>query len=318
MSSYNLIPVNRLPQPQIISLPEFQILLDAIKQQYLDLEPKFSSVLELDSEPLTIHCRVLAYRELIWHSHFNDVIKSKLLAFATGSDLDHIGVWPYGVERLQNETDESFRNRIQSAPEGLSTAGSRGSYIWHALAVDSNILDVSLQTPSFQRSAIPDDLVNRFPANSFVLKERNNVGVQNAMPGHLAVNLLFKKNVSEEIKLDIISKTQSALNADDVRPINDIPIVREGKVNKYIVDARYELDSGAAAEVILNQAKVDGFAYVNSVFKLGEPVAIGGLYDALWQPGFKRLVIINPSSDIINSKDSASECEQINLLPLTA
>ncbi|NIK10165.1 phage-related baseplate assembly protein [Xanthomonas arboricola] len=83
-----------------------------------------------------------------------------MLAFATGTNLDHLGAL-LGVARLvldpgqpENgiaptyESDVAFRRRIQLAPEGFSVAGPEGAYIYHALSAAADVMDASATSPA--------------------------------------------------------------------------------------------------------------------------------------------------------------------------
>ena len=85
-----------------------------------------------------------------------------MLAFAEDADLDHIGA-RYNVERLvvdpgdasaippvpaTYEPNADFRRRIQLSFEALTTAGSTGSYIYHALSASGQVRDASATSPA--------------------------------------------------------------------------------------------------------------------------------------------------------------------------
>lgn len=91
------------------------------------------------------------HRETLLRALVNDKARAVLLAFAVGTDLDHIGAL-VGLERavvapatneapVIMETDDRLRRRIQLALEAFSVAGPAGAYEFHALAVDPSILD---------------------------------------------------------------------------------------------------------------------------------------------------------------------------------
>ncbi|WP_204322984.1 baseplate J/gp47 family protein, partial [Streptococcus pneumoniae] len=84
-----------------------------------------------------------------------------MLAYASGSDLDVIAA-NYNVKRqvIQEannnvtpkipeilEDDTSLRLRTQLAFEGLSVAGPRSAYIFHALSAHPDVADVSVVSP---------------------------------------------------------------------------------------------------------------------------------------------------------------------------
>lgn len=48
----------------------------------------------------------------------------------------------------ETEDDDSYRERIQEAPEGFSTAGPSGAYIFYAKSAGASIVDVAVSSPA--------------------------------------------------------------------------------------------------------------------------------------------------------------------------
>jgi len=83
-----------------------------------------------------------------------------MLAYALGSDLDHLGALLGVKRRLLDpgdpskqqpalyESDENFRRRITLAPESFSVAGPECAYIYHALGAHADVLDTSVSSPA--------------------------------------------------------------------------------------------------------------------------------------------------------------------------
>lgn len=144
----------------------------------------------LETDPAVILQETDAYRELLAYAAINDTVKAGLIAFATGADLDHLGLTaalglPAGqrdsmlrrviVPETVNapavmEGDAEYRRRLLLAPEAYATAGTAGSYIFHALWADARVLNADVWTPApgevtvaiqsrESDGAAPDDLV---------------------------------------------------------------------------------------------------------------------------------------------------------------
>ncbi|WP_298438092.1 baseplate J/gp47 family protein [Geobacter sp.] len=58
------------------------------------------------------------------------------------------------------EDDDRYRERISTAPEGFSNAGSRGAYRFWAMSVHPDIIDVAITSPS-------DGVVNVYPLTRY-------------------------------------------------------------------------------------------------------------------------------------------------------
>lgn len=112
----------------------------------------------LETDPAKIVMEVAAYRETLLRALVNDKARAVLLAYAGGSDLDHIGalfatarkviVPAAGGAPAVMETDEEYRRRIQLAPEAFSVAGPAGAYAYFALAAHPSLVDAAVVSPS--------------------------------------------------------------------------------------------------------------------------------------------------------------------------
>ena len=81
-----------------------------------------------------------------------------LLAFSTGSDLDHIAVSYYGVTRLVitpanlilsptsavMESDEDLKERCLLSLSGFNTAGATNAYKFFSKSADGRVADASI------------------------------------------------------------------------------------------------------------------------------------------------------------------------------
>ena len=86
-----------LPLPEIIESLSYETIFGALKDDFKARWPDYSSFLE--SDPAMKLLEVAAYRELLLRARVNDAARANLLAFAGGSDLDHLASF-YGVFRM--------------------------------------------------------------------------------------------------------------------------------------------------------------------------------------------------------------------------
>lgn len=95
-----------------------------------------------------------AYRELMLRQDSNEQARGLMLAFATGPELDHLGVTYYHhpdglpVTRLVGELDDDYRARLQQAPKGLSVAGPDDAYIFHAKSASVSVKSAKVLSPA--------------------------------------------------------------------------------------------------------------------------------------------------------------------------
>jgi phage-related baseplate assembly protein len=130
-----------------IKTVEYEVLLTEMKAEAIRLMPELEAFLALESEPATKILRVCAYYRMLDRLEFDDGARALMLAYSTGTNLDHLGAF-FGVERpvIQEadtsvslaipevkQDDQEYRRLIQLSLEGHTTAGPRGSYIFWAL-----------------------------------------------------------------------------------------------------------------------------------------------------------------------------------------
>ena len=132
----------RLPPPKVIEEIDFEVLLAAYKAQVLAKNPALAAALALEQSPTNIILQAEAYGEMIVRERINAAARASMLPFATGSDLDVIGA-RFNVERMTGELDPRLRRRIQLSMESYTTAGSPGSYIFHALSTSTTVKDAT-------------------------------------------------------------------------------------------------------------------------------------------------------------------------------
>ena len=87
----------RLPFPAVVEPLDFEVIYAAMKAQFALLLPEYTAWLE--SDPAQKLLQLAAYRELGVRQRVNDSAKAVTLAYAVGSDLDHIAA-RYNVQRL--------------------------------------------------------------------------------------------------------------------------------------------------------------------------------------------------------------------------
>ena len=298
MNSFAAIDLSQLPAPQIVEQVDFEKILAERKAYMISLWPpeeqaQIATRLEIESEPLTKLLQENAYRETVWRQRVNEASLANLLATARGTDLEQLAA-NFNVKRLViqegkanavppipklMEGDESLRERAQMAWEGLSTAGPRNSYIFHARAADGRVADATAESPS--------------PAVA-VVTVQSFLGDGTAPPELLA----------------IVSRY---LSDDDRRPVADRLTVQGAQIINYQVKAKlYLLSSGPESEPILAAAEQRLLAYVHQRRRLGMEVSESALHAALHVEGVRK-VELEGWVDIVATKAQAPFCTDIKL-----
>lgn len=298
MNSFAAIDLSQLPAPQIVEQIDYELILAERKAYMISLWPieeqsEIAARLEMESEPLTKLLQENAYRETIWRQRVNEASIANLLALAKDSDLDQLA-GNFNVTRLVvqeakplanppvarlMESDDSLRERAQMSWEGLSTAGPRNSYIFHARGADGRVADATAESPS--------------PAVAVVT-------VQSLLGDGTA-------------PADLLAIVKRYLSDDDRRPVADRLTIQGAQIVRYQVKAKlYLLTSGPESEPILAAAEQRLLAYVNQRRRLGMEVSESAVHAALHVEGVRKVELEN-WVDIVATKAQAPYCTGVTV-----
>lgn len=293
------IDLSKLPAPTIIDPLDYEQLLTERKDRLVELTPEadreeVAETLRLESEPLVKFLQESAYRELILRQQHNERAKSLLLAYATGPELDHIGVTYYMTSRLilqeadpdatppvevVMESDPDYLRRILLAHDAFSTAGGRNAYRYYALGADPQVRDAETVRP---------------------------------LAGMVQVYVLSRED-DGEASLALIATVESALNEDDVRPLSDTVRVTSATVLPFAITATLELRNGPDAAVVREEAIAAAREYVEQRHALGEVIVAGAVESRLYVPGVERVIMQSPAQDIGGDASEAPYCTAIEV-----
>jgi phage-related baseplate assembly protein len=283
------IDLTRLSAPQVVETLNYETILAALRDDLQNRDPAFTALLE--SDPAYKVLEVCAYRELLIRQRVNDAARAVLLAYATGSDLDHLAAL-YGVQRqlvdpgdpvalppvaATYESDAALRARVQLAPEGWTSAGSSSAYRYHALSAAPQVKDVSVQSPS---------------------------------PGEVLVTVLsaVAPGAPDAALLDAVDAT---LSDETVRPLCDGVTVQAAQIIPYTISAALTLHHGPDAEVVRCSAEAAARAYAEAQHRLGADITLSGLYAALHQPGVQSVTLASPAAGLAVDDSQAAWCQAL-------
>lgn len=289
--SFTVVNLSELPAPQVVQPLDFETILAAMIADLQERDHTFTALVE--SDPAYKVLEVCAYRELLLRQRVNEASKAVMLAYATGADLDQLGanvnvqrqvITPANPDAVPPvpavmESDDDFRARIQLSPEAYTTAGSEGSYVFHALGADPDVKDVQPVSPT---------------------------------PGVVVVYVLSRtgNGTAPEALLD---KVDDTLNAETVRPMTDHVQVMSANIVNYTIEAELTMYPGPDATVVLQSAIEAVTAYAEEQRRIGYDVTLSGLYRALHQPGVQNVNLISPAATLVIGDGQASYCTNINV-----
>ncbi|WP_372069779.1 baseplate J/gp47 family protein (plasmid) [Tistrella mobilis] len=275
-----VVPVDlaQLPPPDVVEPVSYAQIRDELIADLIERMPSLEPTLALESEPLRKLAEAFAYRLMLTVQRINDAARATMLAYARGSDLDHLAAL-FGVSRLAGEDDDRLRKRVQLTPDGWSVAGPAAAYRVRALAVSVEVRDALATSPA---------------------------------PGDVTVTVLATDGDGTPSPA-LLAAVDAALSADTVRPLTDRVTVAAPTIVRYQVVARLRVYPGPDQAVVTAAARAAVDAYVTAQRQLGRTVAVSGLMRALHQEGVERARLIEPTADISPAKNAAGYCELIDV-----
>ncbi|HCR0882438.1 TPA: baseplate J/gp47 family protein [Enterobacter cloacae] len=284
------VDLSQLPQPQIIEVLDFEVILSEVKAVMLAAFPQeqqasVATALELESEPLNVIAQVVAYREMMLRQRINDGAAACMLSHAVSFDLDNLA-GNLNTERLiitpetattdaVTESDTALRLRAQAAFEGLSVAGPTGAYEYFAKSASGKVADAKAISPS---------------------------------PAVVVVSVLSTEG-DGTASAELLATVDKALSADDKRPVADRLTVQAAEIVNYQINALLYFYPGPESEPIHTAAQDALQSWLNQQGKIGRDVARSAIMAALHVQGVQRVELLEPVSDIVIADTQAARCE---------
>lgn len=94
----NRIDLSKLPPPQLVEELNYETILAQKRHMMREICPEWTGY-ELESDPANKVMEISAYREMLLRQRMNEAVRGVMVAFAMGSDLDHLAAF-YPEKRL--------------------------------------------------------------------------------------------------------------------------------------------------------------------------------------------------------------------------
>ena len=285
----NIVDLSSLPAPTVLEPLDFEeVYQDALGVFRGYMGENWTASLE--SDPVVKVLETGAYIKVGNRARVNDAGKGLLLAYAIRGDLDQLGA-NVNLKRLViqaadlqavppvpevKEEDDPFRERIQLAYEGLTTAGPRNSYILHARNASGLVADASAESPA---------------------------------PCYVTVTVLSSEGDGRGVASpELLATVRAELNDDDVRPVGDRVTVKSAQIVDYRIDAILHMTgAGPEMDASLAEAKARLAAWINPRKRLGVEVARSAIDAQLHVAGVAR-VELPGWVDLAPTKEQAAYC----------
>ncbi len=264
-----------LPTPAVIEPLSFETVFTELQAEFQSRYPDYSA--PLASDPAVKLLEVAAYREVLLRNRINAAANASLLAFATGSDLDHLAAF-YGVTRLMEETDEALRLRTRQRIIGFANAGGAAHYRYWALSASPDVADVEVDSPE---------------------------------PGRVRISVLAKGE-GETVPDAVLDAVRAVVLRDDIRVLTDTVEVVPAELIPITVTAHIWLypDTPTAAFEAIAPCFKDALAAQSG---LGWDLTPSWVIGELQRPGVHKVELLSPTTDIRANANQAVRLMHLNL-----
>ena len=264
-----------LPTPAVIESLSFETIFTELQTEFQSRYPDYSALLA--SDPAVKLLEVAAYREVLLRNRINTAAKASLLAFAAGSDLDHLAAF-YGVTRLTDETDEALRLRTRQRIIGFANAGGAAHYRYWALSASPEVADVEVDSPE---------------------------------PGRVRISVLAKGE-ADTVPGAVLDAVRAVVLRDDIRVLTDTVEVVPAVLIPITVAARIWLypDTPMAAFDAIEARFKEALAAQSG---LGWDLTPSWVIGELQRPGVHKVELLAPTTDIRANATQAVRLMHLNL-----
>ena len=264
-----------LPAPAVIESLSFETIFEELQTEFQSRYPDYSALLA--SDPAIKLLEVAAYREVLLRNRINAAAKASLLAFATGSDLDHLAAF-YGVTRLTDETDEALRLRTRQRIIGFANAGGAAHYRYWALSASPEVADVEVDSPE---------------------------------PGRVRISVLAKGE-EQTVSNAVLDAVRAVVLRDDIRVLTDTIEVVPAELITVTVHARLWLYPDAPMETLSAIEAVFAFTLA-ACAGLGWDLTRSWIVGQLQRAGVHKVELLSPTTDIRVAANQAVRLLILNL-----
>ena len=264
-----------LPTPAVIENLSFETIFAELQTEFQSRYPDYSALLA--SDPAVKLLEVAAYREVLLRNRINAAAKASLLAFATGSDLDHLAAF-YGVERLSGEPDEALRLRTRQRIIGFANAGGAAHYRYWALSASPEVADVEVDSPQ---------------------------------PGRVRISVLAKGE-EQTVPDAILDAVKAVVLRDDIRVLTDTIEVVPAELIPVTVHARLWLYPDAPLETVAAIQAVFA-STLAACAGLGWDLTRSWIIGQLQRAGVHKVDVLSPTTDIRVAANQAVRLASLNL-----
>lgn len=283
-----------LPEPQVVAVPDFETKYAELKADLIADYPLAAAALESDHEPLARLLQRMAYEIVNAYSDRNDSAKAVMLPFAKGADLDNLAIF-HGLTRHiitpadpeanppvaeVKEKDADFLERILLTEQSKGSPGSPANYMARARNAHPHVRSAAATSPEAGQVLIS------------ILSTEGDGAADDAL----------------------CAAVYAALMADpEARILTDEIVVASAPIIEYQVSAVLYLKSGPTDAAVLDEANAQLREFIDAQRKVGQNIAVSGIYRALQLNGIDRVELSSPVGSVLVGPTGAGFCTVINV-----
>lgn len=285
-----LLDLSRLPAPALLTADYEARLNDRLARlkDLFDAAGIAYDVETLNDNPGAIIQQADNYRELLAVAAVNDVYKATLVAFASGAALDHIAATLHSMARIEGESDDRFRRRVQYEAENKS-GGRLTGYVAEALKASLDVYDVGAWV---DRSVRYEPVVR---LAVMVALDPNDNESDGTPPGAL------------------VQAVQAHMDREDVRQATDIIAVQPVNVTDVAISVTIHHRPGPDPVVLRSNALAALEAMATDRFHPHRDIPLSAIHAAASVAGVERVTINSPASDVVIGNGGLAHVSSIDV-----
>ncbi|MCF6777669.1 baseplate J/gp47 family protein [Thiotrichales bacterium 19X7-9] len=278
MSKFDL---SKLPPPDSIQSVDYDQNYALLLADFKTRMPEYDATVE--SDPVIKILEACAYGLTLYEQRINDSIKSVLVSFSQGADLDNLGAL-LAVAREEDETDERYRGRILTALEKASSAGSQSAYEALSFESDSRVVDVKAFDDQSQ------------PGKAFVVVQGNEAD-------------------SGQASDDLLETVSNYLTDPERKPLGCQVIVSSVSPLEYTINAEVVLDPQSDKSVVLKTMQDNIDTLIADRHKIGATVPLSEVYARLNIEGVAYVKELYAPTKTISASDTQTPyCTEVTII----
>lgn len=260
MSEIHLAQLRALPAPSIIAEIDFEERLSGFFAELVPAMQKIGfnyDVETLENDPAAALLQVATYTDVSLRQRINEAFVAELLAFADGSNLDHVAAF-YQIFRLSGERDDAFRSRVVLGIQAKSGLETEWRYEFIARSADVRVRDVRAyvkgRSPIIYLAVLSTD--NAGIADTALL-EKVRLAVQT--PNRRALNDTIVVEAAAQLISDITAQFTLLPQAE----INLIETIRTNLMSAWLQELALGRD--VTRSWLLSKLQIEGVHSVNLI-----------------------------------------------------